>query len=507
MPTMKCLQILSDVAIAIILHCRFGSGGGLALAFSTTTPTVPNQSKSHRHLTTMDAVPGQPDYTIAGSNLSEKWVELVRDGKVSATVEMMESNGDKAHVTYGVRLVQQRNNEEQAFLSCEEFVLAETSTFENSPSQSTNACHEKIKSINATLAELQTQSLGTASGSAVKYVLDNDDFAAQLQLVRTLRPPPSAGFAGSTSSVPPPYDAEQDSFVTGPLRLELRPLVATLRLPIMTTGWDVFHNVSPCDSRGHFLLVPSLTDEAKNWRGQSFLADDCNDLVHLASSIKPVGSLLLGYNSVGAGASQNHIHCHAWPSPPVPLIPTDTDSDGTAGWDCYAASKVTTIFNFCDAFDGDVEVSFLEYPVFCIQLSASEPNLTKLGEALAATLKSIGDAPYNIGFLNRVQVDEDDEGSVTSPVDVYVFVRSKERSDILPSLKLGISEMMGVFHAQSDAELEQLVPDPKTSFANEEDSENKRGQMFKALEDISFQDTDSLWNKIKDNLENLLCEI
>ena len=42
-------------------------------------------------------------------------------------------------------------------------------------------------------------------------------------------------------------------------------------------------------------------------------------------------------------------------------------------------------------------------------------------------------------------------------VDVYVFVWSKEISDVLPTLRLGISEMMGAFHAQSDEELQRLA--------------------------------------------------
>ena len=455
---------------------------------------------------------GQPKYELAGSSLSESWINLVREGKVSATVELLGGDDEttKIPVTYGVRLVQQTNGEE----SCQEFVLDES---EATNQAELNEAQLKIKSINETLAELQEQP--SSSGGAVKFVVDDDNFAAQLQLVRTLRPPPSDGFAGSTSSKPPPYEAEQDSFVTGPLRLELRPLVATLQLPGMTSAWDVFHNVSPADARGHFLLIPTLQDKTKNWRGQLFLEQDCHDLVHLASSIRPVGSLLLGYNSVGAGASQNHIHCHAWPSPPLPLLYDNKSNNDLAqqnGWECYAVSKETELVDVCDAYDGHVEVSFLDYPVFCIRLSAAEPHLDQLGQALATALSCIsGASPYNIGFLNRIQEDEDeeDDSKVTMPVDVYLFVRSKERSSTLPSLKLGISEMMGVFHAQSNDELDQLIvagdkkaddgADAEDDGHDHDHDKAALGPMAEALLDISVKEEAELWDRIKEALENL----
>jgi hypothetical protein len=247
-------------------------------------------------------------------------------------------------------------------------------------------------------------------------------------------------------------------------------------------------------------------------------------MVHLAGSIEPVGSLLLAFNSVGAGASQNHIHCHAWPSPPISLLlnnknndPSLSDGDDEEtmipGWNCYAVSKVKSIYDYCDVQDGDVEVSYLKYPVFCVQLSASQANLKVLGQAVAAVVDAIGDAPYNIGFLNRKeqqqqqQVDDEDIGNgddvdVTSLlfVDAFVFARSQERSDILPSLKLGISEMMGVFHAQSDSELSTLAPND-TSTQQERDIEEE-GPMSKALTDVSYEEGDALWKEIVENLRH-----
>lgn len=443
-------------------------------------------------------VAGQPSYKIASIDLSGRWIDLVRQGKVSATVQVPVPTSDGQDdrtipVRYGVRLVEKKTTKQ---FICEEFVEEADSELNQKGIQS-----ELVQSINETLRKVQGED--NASGPPVKFVLDGD-FAAQLQLVRTLRPVPSPGFAGATSSIPPTYDATTDSFVTGPLRLELRPRVASLLVNGMKTPWDVFHNVSPADTRGHFLLLPTLADQTKNWRGQLFTDDDCNDMVFLTSSIEPAGSLFLGYNSVGGAASQNHIHCHAWPCPPIPLQDRaraigsheeieENDTDKTTGWDCYAVSRSDALYDFYDIQDGKVEISYLKYPVFCVQLSAADGNLPLLGKALAASLKAIGNRPHNIGFLNRLQLVDgmDDPQKYT---DVYVFARSAERSAILPSLKLGISEMMGVFHAQSNEELNLL------SARRDKDDQ---APMYQALEDVTCEDELALWDTIKDHLENI----
>lgn len=476
----------------------------------TSAFAMPTSGKVQgRHVT------GQPPYNIASVDISQQWIELVEQGKVAATVQVPEGtdgsdNINMISVRYGVRLVTKENQT----LACEEFV--EEAASEEEPGQQVNES-KLVRSINETLAGLQSDEASSSSGSTINFVLDGD-FAAQLQLVRTLRPPPSPGFSGSTTSVPPAYNSETDSFVTGPLRLELRPRVGSLYQSGMKNSWDVFHNVSPADTRGHFLLLPTLADDDNknsNWRGQIFTHDDCNDMVHLTSSIEPAGSLFLGYNSVGAGASQNHIHCHAWPSPPLPLQnrPSSTTTtiaeegetqDNTVlaenpatGWDCYAVSRIGSMYDICDVEDGKVEVSYLKYPVFCVLLSASDHDLDLLGKALAATLDAVGDAPHNIGFLNRLQPMEEDEGEGEEPsqkyTDVYVFARSKERSTVLPSLKLGISEMMGVFHAQSDHELQVLSGQDNV----------EEGPMFQALSEVSFVDEEELWDSIKENLRRL----
>ena len=532
--------------------------------------------------TQVSNVVGQPEYSISSINLSRRWLQLVQDGKVSATVQIpyddeTDHNDDDsppvmASVRYGVR-VMTRNS----ITKCEEFVIQQQHVDDE---ENSNRQHDLVKQINTTLANLQEESQDEdeqSSSSTVKYRVDEYGFVAQLQLVRTLRPPPSPGFATSTTSQPPKYDETTDSFVTGPLRLQLRPLVGTLSMKdgatnknTINTPWDVYHNVSPADSRGHFLIIPSLSTNYKdnNWRGQLFTKEDCHDVVQLTSTIDPIGSIFVGYNSVGAGASQNHIHCHMWPCPPIPLLDRvsksatsnedDEDDDGNYydrdevddhahghshnhdhthshehsfdcdesgeakniekmqnnGWDCYPVTKVNEIYDIHDIYDDDneevdeggddepsavVEVSYLKYPVFCVQLSAKRKHLTRLGQALATILDSIGSAPYNIGFLNRpVSLDENDDVAV----DVYVFVRSKERSDVLPSLKLGVSEMMGIFHAQSDAELELLVPTAESS-QNDDHKEYDAPPMVRALQDISYQDEAELWETIKTNLSKL----
>jgi hypothetical protein len=481
-----------------------------------------------------DSITGQPAYNIASVDLSQQWVDLVRQDKVAAVVQIPkedENGSEMISVRYGVRLV--TTKDEDQTLVCQEFVEEEG----REPGQASES--KVVRSINQMLASFQTTNNGedggsSSSSSSVKFVMDGD-FAAQLQLVRTLRPAPSPGFSCSTTSVPPAYHSETDSFVTGPLRLELRPRVGSLLLQQnnakMNTPWDVYHNVSPADTRGHFLLLPTLADTTKNWRGQSLTKEDCNDMVYLASTVEPIGSLFLGYNSVGAGASQNHIHCHAWPSPPLPLQnrrpsvtsthshdhshdhghdeesttpeddgddDDDESEDPVTGSNCYAVSRLGSMYDFHDVQDGKVEVSYLQYPVFCIQLSASTQNLDLLGKALAVTLDAVGDAPHNIGFLNRLQQpteeeDNDDDSVPQKYTDVYVFARSKERSTVLPSLKLGISEMMGVFHAQSDHELEILSGQPGV----------KEGPMFQALGEISYLDEETLWESIKENLTSL----
>lgn len=519
---------------------------------------------------TGSAVLGQPPYKIAGVDLSASWIDLVRENKVSASIDLPlttksnaednidtvdndidEKEAENSTVEYGIRLVEKKSeNPDETRSVFEEYVRQlglESDDVTPNP---------LISNINATLAKSQERSTG--SGVDFKRF---GNFVAQLQLVRTLRPPPSEGFGDATTSDPPPYNPETDSFVTGPLRLDLRPLVSRLDLPttvndidddddennnILTTPWDVFHNISPADRRGHFLFLPSLLNKEDNWRGQLLTKGDCHDLVHLTSTIEPAGSMFLGYNSVGAGASQNHIHCHSWPYPSIGSAGSDVENEiqeGDAENYVYAINNVDAIYDFCDVDGGKVEVSYMNYPVFCIQMSASVDNLDLLGTALASCLEAIGDAPHNIGFLNRFfeiegdddlhdhDYDHDHEGDEEENedaeeeknededeehfeneqdvaeypiemVDVFIFARSKERSSIIPTLKLGISEMMGVFHAQGEAELDTLAT-ISTVMNIEDGSFERKCAMELALADVTHEDEEGLWLSIIAKLEAL----
>ena len=198
------------------------------------------------------------------------------------------------------------------------------------------------------------------------------------------------------------------------------------------------------------------------------------------------------------------------------------------------------LYDFVDLCEGTVEVTFLEYPCCCFLISAcrsavvtdKDEPLTNLGAVLNKVLEIIGNAPHNVCLLNRpvdLYDDDDDDGdgegveeiqmdADTTPqldsdvaVDIYVFVRSRERSvSVAPSLKMGASEMMGLFHAQSEEEMRGLCPVPR----NEEDASNEahdhahdhshekthETKMQTALEEISYEPRFDLWESVKERL-------
>ena len=462
---------------------------------------------------------------MANVDLATKWLELVEKDQVavSTTIKVRDKDDkeQKVGVRYGVRVHPNSSPPEQ--VSYMEFVQG---------TDEISSQHPTIATINTTLVQAAAANADAPESVQFRF---HGNYVAQLQLVRTLRPPPSPGFGTSldtkSSSTPPEYNSETDSFVTGPLRLQMRPLIAKLNLSSLTTPWDIFHNVSPADVRGHFLLIPTLDDPDKNWREQALRASDCSDLVYLTASVEPVGSLFVCFNSVGAGASQNHIHCHLWPSPPIPLLeqrlPTthnDHDESTTGnshdhdhchehthshnedteirGWNCYPVSLVQSIYDFTDITNDDgetlVEVSYLDYPCFCIQLSSvshtkqdNQQSLSVLGKAIWEVSSCIGDAPHNVCLVNRPAADN----AGLNDVDVYMFIRSRERSPtVVPESKLGASEMMGVFHCQSRQQLEEL-----TQGGYDE------SPMEQALQEVSHDQTDGLWDTIKAKLSSMEC--
>ena len=468
-------------------------GARRLLQSSSSTSTSPSSPPTA--VCNQNSIGGLPPYSIASVDLAQKWYELVRAGDVVATTTIPADDGaadGKVHtLRYGIRTVDRGADGEESSTACMEFV--EEITSDDDASKST---HPLVEQINATLSRMQSIiSAGdgpTRQQSPSQYAVQYErrgNFSAQLQLVRTLRPPPSAGFAASGGDVvtchPPPYDPEMDSFVVGPLRLQLRPLVATISAAPpadtkeLSTSWEIYHNVSPADCRGHYLLIPALAEEETSWRGQILIESDCKDLVVLASTIEPAGSVLICYNSVGAGASQNHIHTHMWPSPPIPLLPEE-GSDEVHGWDCYAASRAAAASSF--EVESCVEVAMLEYPCCCIKLSSLKTD--QLGLVLAKVVdvvQSQFDAPHNVCLLNRPD----------GVVDVYVFVRSRERSPrIVPGSRAGASEAMGLFHTSRAADITELSSDQTYGESNE-------GSMETVLRDISIVNRSAVWESVR----------
>ena len=342
---------------------------------------------------------------LGGHDLAARWNQLVVDGAVTSSAPNP-AGGEP--IRYGVR-------------------LAESGAYE-----------EWVDD------EMLSRAL---QGGGSRRTLSAPPFVAQLQLLRTLRPPPTPNLAAL-----PPYDESTDSFVTGPLRLELRPRAAEL---VAQGGrhWDCYHNVAPCDPRGHFLLLPSIQDR-QNWRRQALTREDCIDLIWLACGSDgsygaespradrlaeepiPIEShqsgLLLCFNSIRAGASQNHIHCQAWPSPPLGItMPYAAQLAGVR-----EGETGPLLLNLHRRQIETVQLALLEYPVACVRImpldgAFDEEGVMCAGGALAelaAAFEKCG-WPFNV---------------VASGGHLFVFVRSAdaERSPQLPMLKLGSSEMM-----------------------------------------------------------------
>lgn len=233
------------------------------------------------------------------------------------------------------------------------------------------------------------------------------------------------------------------------------------------------------DPRGHFLLLPKLSDE-NEWRAQSLTTNDCQDVTYLASTIEPPGSMALCFNSVGAGASQNHIHCHAWLCPPPPLLRRRDTADHS-----YAVSKArsTETHNLAHG----VTVSLLDYPCTCIKVSAlvlqtdpdgANPALKEMGDSLYKIIQIAQNmqAPHNVAWTT----DDAQNNSQSNTVTTYIFFRQAETTDRTESLfRLGASEMLGVFHSSSKDQLEALS-----------------NNMGKILSDVSWEPRESIWQDI-----------
>ena len=410
--------------------------------------------------------------SIGAVDLSERWNELVKGGHIVATTSLKDGDSSELQVEYGVKFLEDKLIE---FVSIVKEIGA-------SPHR------ERIQGINETLTAAQR---GNA-GDAVQCVYDGP-YAAQLQLVRTLRPKRSTSMS-SEACTPPPYDPSIDSFVVGPLRLygesgefhgEGRPRELAARLKVdrvegWPSYWDVFHNVSPVDPRGHYLLLPAkVNDDERHepaWREQSLSSTDCYDMMFLASTIEPKGSSVITFNSVGAGASQNHIHCHLWHNPPIPL----------AGRSCYAAFHAEAEASF--AIREGLSVSLLDYPCTCIKVSSSYSEAADRPASLQDASRALSkvvclaqdkELPHNVAWTNRL-------GS-RDGVDAYVFFRRSEASTrIEGGFRGGGSEVLGLMHSNSKVQLDALAAE---------------GVMKSILDDFSFKPRHEIWDEVKDTLK------
>ena len=209
---------------------------------------------------------------VSVARWSAEWLELVRSGTISSTATLR----DGREVRYGLRIAGSEGENEIAEF-CEDL---------------------------RTGTSLQLQ---TRVGRRGQYLV-------VLRANRALRPPaaPKLGWL-------PPHDEATCSFCSGPLRLELRPMVAQALLPETGRCWDVHFNISPMEPNGHYLLVPETALHA-NRRQQLLTRDDCIDLVLIGRAC--AGELCVNFNAPRAGASQNHLHAHAWAIPEAYPIAT-----------------------------------------------------------------------------------------------------------------------------------------------------------------------------------------
>jgi len=175
-----------------------------------------------------------PRGPVSVARWNTEWMRLVRTGAISSKATM----ADDREVRYGLRL-------------------------DGSESQSIVEFCEDLDS--GTSLQLKAR-----EGRAGRYRII-------LRANRALRPP-AAPKLGSL----PPHDEALCSMCAGPLRLELRPMVAQAVMPEEYGGrcWDVHFNISPMEPNGHFLLVPEIA-LAANRRQQRLISEDCVDLVLL----------------------------------------------------------------------------------------------------------------------------------------------------------------------------------------------------------------------------------
>ena len=117
---------------------------------------------------------------------------------------------------------------------------------------------------------------------------------------------------------PRPHDIYRCSMCSGKNNLHKRVPIVIVRCSISKRDWIFHWNIAPQDYNGHFLIVPDINVKEQQ-RAQFLLKEDIDDLldlmIHEDHSLNNENQGFIGYNSIGAGASQNHIHCHGYATP------------------------------------------------------------------------------------------------------------------------------------------------------------------------------------------------
>jgi nucleoside-diphosphate-sugar epimerase len=201
-----------------------------------------------------------------------------------------------------------------------------------------------------------------------------------------------------------PHDPDTCSFDAGEMALKNRPEVAH----VTTHGriWQVFHNVSPVDARGSFLLLPDLS-KPENLRAHRLTPEDISDLTEMSFNSR---NLAIHFDGPMSGASQNHIHAKIYP------VKKEMGAGFVAVRD---ANGRVLAQNFSGKFPGlTIEEDPNGHDAFVTRWSAPAPEV--LAQALTNVLPALDKAklPFSV---------------IWSEKDVLLVVR-EPGMDVLPEL-------------------------------------------------------------------------
>eukprot|EP00968_Pinguiococcus_pyrenoidosus_P020256 scaffold2326_cov286-Pinguiococcus_pyrenoidosus.AAC.12 len=293
-------------------------------------------------------------------------------------------------------------------------------------------------------ARTEDEAPAFGESSAAPQSRGEGQFLVTLLPTRALRPPATPKLGEL-----PPYDPQTDSFVTGPLRLELRQRLGQLR-GLLDREWEVHFNISPGEKDGHYLLFPSL-EEPQNNRAQELLRQDAQDLTlfcRAANAEAPGLNYCVNYNAPRAGASQNHIHAHAWRRPEGQRYAVEI------------AMERGALASWGKGYDGvEVCLSELDYPAFALHVSA-----TNVGDDHETASVAIGSAVRDV--LDMLEEQQPSLGRLTHNLcglggQVVLFVRRAEAevAPDFPTLKIGSAQMCGMFQVESFDQFEAANAD------------------------------------------------